>query len=180
MKKLALIFTESILLAAGLPFNNIVSLAQEAPKAAAEAKSVAETQPQSVYRLDFVVRELEGDRKINSRSYSMSARNNDWGRIRVGSSIPVKTGENTFQYKDVGINIDCRLEERESGAMLNTTFESSSLAAPEEKIANPVLRQVRLSEESLVTAGKPTVIGKLDDVATNHRFEIEVTATKVR
>lgn len=157
--------------------------AQGTPGTPAESKPAAEAKPQSVYRLEFVVRELDGGKAINSRSYSMSAQDGDWGRLRVGSRVAYKNAENSFQYENVGINIDCRVKELESRLLLSTTFEATSFASASDTMGasvSPVRRQVNLSEQSLVTPGTPTVIGKLDDVVTNHRFEIEVTATKVK
>jgi hypothetical protein len=98
-----------------------------------------------------------------------------------------RQGTKGIQYQDVGINIDCRPDERDNQVLLETRFESSSVVTPEkptEERGNPylgpVIRRVRLSGHALVTLGKPTVIGTLDDVATNRRYEIEVTVTKVK
>jgi hypothetical protein len=160
------------------------ALAQEAPKTAAESKPIAETKPRSVYRLDFVVRELEGEKTINSRSYMIFVREGALGKIRMGSSLPVQTNESNFTNSNVDVNIDCRLAERETGVLLDTMFELASFVAVPWKApgpdTHPILRRFRFEGQPLVTPGKPTIIGKLDDVGTNHRFEIEVTATKVK
>ncbi|HET7840631.1 MAG TPA: hypothetical protein VFM21_03455, partial [Terriglobia bacterium] len=60
--------------------------AQDAPKPTAETKP-APASPPAVYHLVFVVRELDGGKTINSRTYSMSAQDDDWGRVRVGSRV---------------------------------------------------------------------------------------------
>jgi len=39
---------------------------------------------------------------------------------------------------------------------------------------------LKFTADSLIPPAKPTVIGSMDDVASNHRYEIEVTATKVK
>jgi len=150
------------------------------PKAAA-ASSQAQTRPVSVYRYEFVVRELEDGKQINSRQYTLSGKSFDWARLRVGSRIPIMTGVgNQFQYHDVGINIDCRLDEGERGPMLYTSFESSSVVAGAGSSTPPVVRQVKSQGDSLVVLAKPMIITTLDDVGTNRRYEIEVTVTKVK
>ena len=98
-------------------------------------------------------------------------------------------GTKGIQYQDVGINIDCRPDERDNQVLLETRFESLGVVAPE-KVAEergsaaaylgPTFRQVRFTGDALVTPGKPTVIATLDDVATNRRYEIEVTVTRVK
>ena len=149
--------------------------------------------PLAVYRLDFVVRELENGKELNSRTYRMSVEAGITGRIRVGSRVPIPTGEKNYNYQDVGINIDCTPREEEGGLLLHTNFDSSSVvqqttirsitSGPDhatEFAAAPIFRQARFNGDSLVTIGKASIIAKLDDVATNRRYEVEVTATKVK
>ncbi len=177
-----------LLIAAGLLFIADFSSAQETPKASTVSDE-ASTRPVTVYRLDFVVRELEDGKRLNSRNFSLSARSDEWANLRLGSEVPVASGVQ-FQYQHVGINIDSRPEERDDGdgVLLGIRFESSSLVAPEKAKEQqgvsgpvpPVIRQVRFSGASLVTPGKPTVISTLDDVASNRRYEIAVTVTKLK
>jgi len=177
---------------AGLLLAGSLAAAQETPKAASPP-SEAPAKLAFVYRLDFVVRELEGGKRINSRDYSLSAKSHEWASLRVGSRVPAypyeSKGDKGIQYQNAGIDIDCRPEERDDEALLSTRFESTSLVAPQ-KVAEergsgavylgPTFRQVRFTGDALVPLGKPTVIATLDDVATNHRYEIEVTVTKVK
>ncbi|MFB3922051.1 MAG: hypothetical protein ACE145_10030 [Terriglobia bacterium] len=147
------------------------------------APKPAQTMPVSVYRFEYVIRELEDGKQINSRHYMLSARGRQLARLRVGSQVPAPTGQQgQIQYQGVGINIDSRLGEEGNGFLLYTAFESSSVVlGPGATVAGaPVIRQVRTEGDSLVTLGKPTVIATLDDVATNRRYEIEVTVTKVK
>ncbi len=136
-----------------------------------------------VYRFEFVVRELEDGKRIDSRSYMVSGRSGETAQIRVGTRVPVSTGGANFTYENVGINIDCRPQEIESSVLLGTHFEASSVIAASEAgmpPEHPVFRHVTASFASIVQPGKPTVIGMLDDVTTKRRYEIEVTATKVK
>lgn len=175
-----------------------LSLSQETSKTTVDAKETLAEEQQfladahAVYRLDFVVREQEGDKTINSRAYSMSVMRGDWGKIRVGSKVPIKYSDTQTNYQDVGINIDCRLQWAKDNLLLTTNFESSSYVPEAEarsasapkvattSTANPIIRHVSLNGDALLTIGKPAVIAKLDDVGTNRRYEIEVTATKVK
>lgn len=192
----------SLAIAAGLLLAGSLATAQETPKPPSPP-SEAQTKLASVYRLDFVVRELEAGQHgklINSRNYSLSAKSHEWAGLRVGSKVPYATaaavsaatgagqGFAGIQYQDVGINIDARYDERDSEVLLTARFESSSVVTPERSteegrppnVSAPVFRQVRFNGDALVAPGRPTVIGMLDDVGTNHRFEIEVTVTKMK
>jgi hypothetical protein len=179
-----LLIGSALLLAVGL------ASAQETAKPVQNQGQAARLS--SIYRLEFVVREREGNRQVNSRNYSLSASatGREWARIRVGSLVPTgefqsEGGAKGPQYQNSGISIDCRLEERETDVLLNVIFESSAVVG-QEKLAQergglpPIIRQVRFEGAALVSPGKPTVIATLDDVATDRRYEIEVTVTKVK
>jgi hypothetical protein len=160
----------------------------EEPAKAAANTGEAGKSSHSLYRLDFVVRELEGGKRINSREYSVWASRIRDARLRVGNRIPIVTGENQIQYQDVGIKIDCAVSDLGEKVALNTTFESSSVVVPDQMAASagaassktPVLRQLMFSGVSPAPLGKPIVIATLDDVATNRRYEVEVTVTKIK
>jgi hypothetical protein len=147
----------------------------------------------SVYRLDYVIRELDNGKRINERKYSLSVevehgRGKEWGHVRVGRRVPVAVagtagGPNPqFTYMDVGLNLDSNLQEQGDGLLLETTVEMSSVVTGGELAAPnvPVTRQARANMASLITPGKPTVIGTLDDVDSTHSYQIEVTATRMK
>jgi hypothetical protein len=159
--------------------------AQEAPKNPPPPAAEKTVKPVSVYRLEFTVREVEDGKRLNSRSYVMSVQDGSAGMIRVGNRIPYSSGKEQFQYYDVGINIDCRLREKENYVLLdNATVEISSVvkadSAEANPTSNPVVRQARARIDVAVTPGKPTMVTSLDDVSSNRRYEVEVTATKVK
>jgi hypothetical protein len=174
----------------GLVILAVICVPRAAPaQDAAKEQRVTEApkpvpKPLTVYHLEFAVRELEDGKRLNSRSYTMSVEDGDWGRIRVGNRIPYNSGKEQFQYFDVGINIDCRLRDHDSYILLeNTSIEISSVVKDESSgggTPNPIVRQARASVVASVTPGKPTVITTMDDVSSNRRYEVEVTATKIR
>ena len=85
-----------------------------AMSAAARAQNDA-TKPgdtREFYRLDFVLKEMEGSKLINTRSFQMmTAANEDaTSSIRSGDKIPVPAvgAGGTTIYIDVGVNLDVR------------------------------------------------------------------------
>lgn len=166
----------------GLP-NTIC--AQDKPKG-----DSASTANDSVYRLEFSVVEMAEGKRVNSRTYIMSIANGSNGNIRVGNRVPYassagkskETGTTQYQYEDVGIAIDCHLRERENYVLLyNVGIDISSVAQEyTAQMPNPVFRTVRARLDVAVTPGKPTMVTTLDDVSSTHRYEVEVTATKVK
>jgi hypothetical protein len=159
---------------------NSASAQQEKGKEAA----TTEQKPLVVYRIEFNVREVENGKRLNSRNYIMLVEDGQWGRIRVGNRVPYQSAEKQYQYQDVGMNIDCHPRGREDSVALDIGVESMSVVPPEQATAattlQPMFRQQRSNITSVVTLGKPTLIASMDDVVTNRRYEIEVTATKVK
>lgn len=157
-----------------------VGFAQDTEKkASADAAAKAEKTAWSFYKLDLTVREMDGPKVVSSRSYTLSGRSDEWTRIRIGSKIP-HTSQTGVQYMDVGLNVDARLFEVESGPALGWTIDFSSLAP--ESVANgqPVVRSIRSQGYSQLVTGKPVLLSSSDDLNSTHKFVFEVTATKVK
>lgn len=153
--------------------------AQEPEK---QAKSAEKTSAET-YRLDIVVNELEDSKKVNSRAYSVLLEGENWSKLRIGSRIPIQQ-ENKVVYMDVGLSLDCRLREGESRRSLEVILEMNSFAIPEQGTAanpgTPPLRNFRTQTTSALALGKPMVVTSADDMASKRRFQVEVTATKVK
>ena len=175
MKKL--LYVALLLIVAGLYAPP--GAAQEPEK---QAKS-AEKAPGGTYHLDFVVNEIEGSKKVNSRAYSVLLQEGDWGKLRIGSRIPIQQ-ENKVIYMDVGLSLDCHLRESESGLSIDLRLEMNSFAIPEQGAAanpgTPPLRNFRTETKSAISLGRPTVLTSADDMASKRRFQVEVTASKVK
>jgi len=145
-----------------------------------------ELKPTTAYRLEFNVRELDNGKRLNSRNYMMMAREGDFAKIRVEDKVPYPTGGTVngspqWQYHTVGMNIDCRPRQQESGVALYIVVTIESIAPQPESatISSPVDRSDRTEVQTVVAFGKPTLVTSLDDVGSNRRYEIEVTASKV-
>ena len=156
---------------------------EKSPEKPAAPKSL------NAYRVDFLLTELEDGKKNNSRTYSLMAREGILNKLRAGVRVPIATNMGSipqFQYLDVGMNIDCRVEEREGSLVLNAVADSSSFSLPGEPKApgsvaeQPVIRQMRSEINTVISLGKTTLISSMDDPSSKRRFQLEVTATKVK
>jgi hypothetical protein len=155
--------------------------------------------PLHAYRLDFSLNELDGDKKVNSRHYSIASDvPGERQEVKIGTRVPVATAygagpvsggasalSNTqFQYLDVGTHIWCSLKEHGDELELQAGSEISNIDAGPVHETNgvlaPVVRQIKISGSTVVTPGKPIVIGSADDPTSNRQFQLEVTATKLR
>jgi hypothetical protein len=155
------------------------------PAAAQESKAAKPEKPAAVtYKLDFTLIELEENTRVNSRSYSLLLEEDAWGRSRIGTRVPVNLGEGKgIQYMDVGFSLDARLNQREGDLRLELRLEVNSFVPVEGdgvRTREPVLRSMRSELTASILPGKPTLLTTLDELGSRRRFQVEVTATRIR
>lgn len=111
--------------------------AQEKPR-----EAVAEIQGTAL-KVQVVFSETQGDRKISSLPYvlhlltqSETSRFGDTVKLRMGVRVPIPMGEKTYQYFDIGTNIDCRARRFADGRIwlfLNLSRTSSYAVEDQQK-----------------------------------------------
>ena len=135
------------------------------------------------YRLDFAIREMEGEKLVDTRNYSLWVQAGHTERMTAGSEVPYSTGQGSTGYRKTGVSITCTLQETEGNPWLYVALDISSVA-PGEKIVDPpppvVFRSVSFSAEALLTLGKSTTVSSADDPTTKRRLLVDVTTTKLK
>ena len=146
-------------------------------------------EPTKFYKMEFLVKEVEGTKVVNSRSYFMTlpveapGQPSQNGSIRTGSRLPVPTNATNpgagFNYIDIGVSIDCKmLREVQSDVSVFVTADISAHTV-EPNLPAPVIRQNRWSSMVLVPVRKPTVIYASDDTTSKRQMQLELTATPI-
>ena|SRR5689334_18781317 len=134
------------------------------------------------FHLDFVVKEVEGGKTINSRSYTMTAsteKNAPNASTRTGSRVQMPVPGSGFQVYDIGTNLDCRnVKELPNGVTFGLGADITSVAS--EAASAPVVRTIRWSSPVIVPLRKPTVVFTSDDPSSRRQFQLEVTASPIR
>ena len=145
--------------------------------AVALAQSPA-AEPMSHYRIDFVIKEVEGGKVLSSRTYSsMTTSTSKNTSIRTGSKIPYQTTGGQYNYADVGINIDYKnIKEENNRLMMDVLAEVSSTAQGTEGSPTPIIRQNRWISTVTVPLNKPTIVFSSDDVTAKRQMQVEITA----
>jgi hypothetical protein len=161
---------------------SVVSTAQQPTQG--PTKPLAHT-----YRLTYTLTVTDAGKRTGVQHFTMtiSAPTNR-GSMKLGEKIPVATGsysadgkangvQTQFTYLDIGLNIDATLTEEQNGVQLVSKVEQSSVAPVPVKISDvsePIIRQMVLSNTSVVTSGKAVVIGSLDLPDSTRHSDIEV------
>ena len=132
-----------------------------------------------VYKVEYVFSELQDNKKVNTRTYTVLVEHLEKASLRLGSRVPIAVGSTQFQYLDVGVDIDCTVEPGDSDVGLRTNVDITRMA-PENRIGQPIVRQTKIQVHNFVQLGKPTIIATADEVDTTGRFQMEATVTKMK
>jgi hypothetical protein len=141
------------------------------------------TEEPRYFRLDFVVRELEGGKVISARNYftTVASQTRENSSIRTGDKVPLPTGSGgNFTYLDVGVNIDSRvMKATDTQLMLAVSADVSSFVAAANSGSSmpPVVRQNRWSANVVVPFKKSTTIFSADGASEKRQMQIDLTAT---
>ena len=145
-------------------------------KGKADASVKVDTSPPSSFRLVFVVKEVDGNKVLNARTYAVlvsTAPDSGGSSIRTEVKVP--------DVGDVGVRIDCRrVRVMENQLALNVTANVSGL--PENSgspSSRPIIRQNIWSSDVLIPMKHPVTIFSSDSTTSKTQTQLELTATPV-
>ena len=148
--------------------------------------------PRRTYRLTYTITEVDDGKRVGTQHFSMVIVSGQRTTMKQGSKIPVATGTVTengshatqtqFTYLDIGLNFDATLDESVNGVRLRSKAEQSSLGTDKTiaGIQEPVVRQSVLEGTSILTPGKPIILGSIDIPESTRRMDIEVVMDVVK
>lgn len=152
----------------------------------------AKVTPVQPYRLDFSFNEVLDGKVVNTRHYSLNLAAGNSDELKIGTRVPVsvsgtpgKSGDPvpTFQYLDIGTNLWAQLREHGDELLLVVRGDVSNLdldARETSGLSAPVVRQIKISGDTLLVVGKPMLIGSADDPNSKREFQLEVVATRLK
>lgn len=174
------------------------ALAQE------KARPTDEFKPVTPLRVQVLLTEFDGDKKISSLPYTLLVNADERffrpiTSLRLGVRVPVNfasEGKQSFQYMDVGTNIDCQARAAEDGRFrLDLTVERSSIysysGGPEKKSlegapgdlalgAQPILRQFKTTLPLLMRDGQTVQSTVATDPLSGRVLKVDVTLNVVK
>ncbi|MGO9324129.1 MAG: secretin N-terminal domain-containing protein [Terracidiphilus sp.] len=142
-----------------------------------------------LYRLTYTITDIDGGKRSVSQQFTMLVTSGEKSTFKQGRRVPIVTGTtdgqtaNTqMQYMDVGLSIEARTSVSPDSLNVHTKIEESSLGdeKPVGAAQDPVVRQTLFDEASVLSQGKPLVLGSLDLPGTTRSQEIAVIAELVR
>src|SRR5690242_20212571 len=136
-----------------------------------------EKAPETVYKVEFRIRDGSDAASKTGRRYTMLIENHNKGTFRVGDRVPVATGSfqpgiggvginplvNTqFQYLDVGVNIDITPKVHAGGEVtLKLSLDVSAVTSTTNigGITQPVIGQRKIEHEIRLKEGEVNLMG---------------------
>lgn len=178
-----------MLLAVLAAFGSTLSGQQQTSKKEGEPseRSTFKQAAAPVYKLAFAFYELQNGKKINERDYTVILRaDNNSNTLKIGTRIPIETGQGSYTYADVGFKMDCSAVESTDGKVdvrLDVTVSNVAVAEqntnPRTVGGQPIFRDMTQRVRTVLVPGKPQIVTSMDDVNSTKRMQVEVTATKV-
>jgi hypothetical protein len=154
---------------------------------AQDAPAKHDESPDRYYRLDFVVKDVQDGKLLDSRNYFAFISNSTRGgrpttSVRAESKVTLRAGSDYREF-DLGTGIDCGYRADTKDTLgLNVNVDVTSLVPGEDKsVTNPIpiVRKNRWQSDLSVTLRKPTTIFSSDDVSSKRKLQIELTATPI-
>jgi hypothetical protein len=140
------------------------------------------------YKVDFTIRDTGDAGGKTGRKFSMLVSPSHKTTFKVGNRVPVVTGSASqggnvqFTFVDVGINIDCSVSDINSNLTVHADLDISTAVMPEKGAnapPNPTISQIKLSLDTALAPGKPTVVASFDDPVTSRKFDVDVAIAKM-
>jgi hypothetical protein len=137
-------------------------------------------------RVQVVLTEFDGEKKISSLPYTFTV-NADERRarpgslIRTGARIPVGAAKDQVTYMDIGTNLDCSATLQDDGRYkLQMTVDRKSIAQDTPAGGNPVIRQFQVDLNPVLKDGQTVESVASVDPLSGHVYHVSVTVNVIK
>ena len=171
-------------------------VAEEARRAAQEANRLAEAKVNELIPLELEVvisRYTSDNKKISSLPYSVAVNAGERAegtKLRMGANVPVPSGFGSgqitsFNYQNVGTNIDCNARSLGEGRfVININVEERSVVQPTSganpNVPAPVIRNFEAQNSLVLRDGQTRQFTAASDRVTGEVVKVDVTLRVVK
>jgi hypothetical protein len=137
----------------------------------------AEERPEQrhVYRLDFVVAENDAGKAATSTTYTLNLEEKHTGEIKMGTNVELPgSAPGTTMRADIGLVL--RTSFTSVGEELLVDGEVEISAAKDAH----TFHKMSAKGSALVAQGKPALVASVEDPVSHKRYQMTVTATRLR
>ncbi len=160
-------------------------LGYEAAVHASSTASAPASKPRHVYRLDYAVSVSEPGKAAVTSGYALNVEEGQSGDVHAGANIPLQTSSSSSSTtlsaprQDVGVKIHCQVTRAGNDLVLHNNAE---LSAPDARdgLGPTAIRKISASDDVVVAPGKTALVASIEEPVSHARYEVTVTATKLR
>lgn len=148
---------------------------------AALHRAAAPPRAHHVYRLDYSLSVTEPGKPAVTSGYVLNLEEGGHGMVNAGANIPLATGASSMPSprQDVGFRLRTNLERAGSDLVLHNDVELSG--ADERAEPGPrAIHKIVANDDAVVTPGKPALVASVEELTSHARYEVTVTATRLR
>ena len=147
------------------------------------AVHAASSKPRSrhVYRLDYAVTINEPGRAVVTDSYALNVEEDSSAEVHAGANVPLQSGPSPMASprQDVGIRLHCQLSRAGGDLLLHSNTELSTLE-PRADEGPHAIHKITATGDVVVTPGTSALVTSIEEPVSHARYEVTVTATKLR
>ncbi len=134
-----------------------------------------------VYRLDYALRVSEPGKAAVTTGYVLNVEEGGSGDMLAGANIPLMTSASgtASPRQDVGVRFRCQLARAGNDLILHNNVE---LSGPNER-ADPgpiAIHKIVANGDVAVAPGSSATVASVEEPVSHVRYEVTVTATKLR
>jgi hypothetical protein len=134
--------------------------------------ALAEEPPRHVYRLDFTINESDAAKPPNATTCTLNLEEKRSGEIKLGSNISLPG--NPSVRTDVGLLLHASYIAVGEDLLVDNDVEITAAANAQS------FRKMSAKGNALVTPGKPALVASVEDPISHRRYQVMLTASKLR
>jgi hypothetical protein len=144
-----------------------------APAAREASPPPRPSEKSAYYRMDYVIEARDPSAAGTSSAYTMVLEENRGGEVMVGSNVALSPSGTS--RTDLGLKIHGQFSRvGDNDVVVQTHVEMSS----SEEASR--IHKLTATTDAWVTPGKPTLVASIDDPTSHKRYQVSVTATRMR
>jgi len=133
--------------------------------------SEAGGEPRHVYRLDFVIGESDDGKAPSTTTCTLNLEEKHGGEIKLGSNISLPK---TNTRADIGLMLHASFTTMGEDLLVDSDVEITAAKDPQ------TFRKLSAKGNALVTPGKPALVASVEDPISHKRYQVTLTASKLR
>jgi hypothetical protein len=128
-------------------------------------------EPRRIYRLDFAISENEDGKPPSTTTCTLNLEEKRGGEIKLGSNISLPK---TNTRADIGLMLHASFTTMGEDLLVDDDVEITAAKDPQ------TFRKLSAKGNALVTPGKPALVASVEDPISHKRYQVTLTASKLR